>query len=104
MSVLLLLGAILSAQLGCTMLALSQERHWRRVTNHTAEPGKVLRRAGWLLIATSLVMAILRDGPSFAVLSWPMHLGLSALITTAVLTWKPEVMKPFAKLGAPKSL
>lgn len=96
MNTALLIGAILAATLGSAMLALSQQRHWKAVTGLTTPAGKLPRRLGWLLLAASLVLVILRDGASFGVLFWPMLVGLGALLTAAALTWAPGWMKPLA--------
>lgn len=98
MSVLLLLGAMLTATLGCVLLALSQSRHWHSVTGQPGGPTKPLRRTGWTVLAGTFALALLRDGVSFAMLSWPLYLGLGALITSAALTWRSEVLRPLAKL------
>ncbi len=97
MSVVLLVGALLAATFGSALLALSQQRHWHAVMGTSAPPGGLPRRLGWLLIAASLVLVLLRDGASFGALFWPLLIGLGAMLTAAALTWAPGAMKPLAK-------
>lgn len=97
MSATLLVGAVLAAFLGSALLALSQKRHWLAVTGALLRTNWPMRSLGWVMISTSLVLAVLRDGPSFAILFWPMLVGLGAMVTSAILTWMPSALKPVMK-------
>ncbi|MEM9618390.1 MAG: DUF3325 family protein [Pseudomonadota bacterium] len=83
--------AVLSAFLGCGCLALSQEKHWRRIISAAQSGAKAkicLKCAGWALVSFSLVFCVLRDGASFAVLLWPMLMaaaGMSAAMALALM-------------------
>lgn len=97
MSALLLMAAILAVTAGCTLLALSQPRHWQDVMGSPSPPPRASRRWGWALLATSIVLVILRDGASFGALTWPMIAGLGAAITAGMLTYAPILIKPIAR-------
>lgn len=73
---------------GLTLLALSQDRNWRRVTD--AAPRSRRTRAGWRvagggLIALGLMLALRCDGPSFGSLLWTAVLSLAALAVVIAL-------------------
>lgn len=99
---LLLLGLALCAYLGFALLALAQARQWRRV--ETADPPKGARRAalcvlaGFALVA-SLILALLRDGPSFGALLWATAISLAALAVAFTLSWRPAWLRPLAMLA-----
>jgi hypothetical protein len=97
MSTLLLIAALLFALGGCILLALSQQRHWKTVMGRSSRPRRLLRTAGWSLIAMSLAAVILREGVSFGTLVWPMVVGAAALTTAVTLSWRPRLLRPVAK-------
>lgn len=99
---LLLLSAFAAAYLGFAMLALSQVRHWTSVAG--SEPqGRVRlighRIAGGAMIALSLAMALLRDGPSFGSLLWATAISIAALAVAFTLAWRPGLLRPIAVAG-----
>lgn len=98
MNALLLLGAVFAAIFGSALLALSQRRHWQTVTGNPTEPGRAPRRLGWLLLAASIVLTILRDGASFAVLFAPVLIGSAALLIAMMLSWAPNALRPIARM------
>jgi len=101
---LLLLGVFAASWLGFALLALSQWRHWASVTG-TALPCRVevivLRAGGGVTLALSLVLALLRDGPSFGSLLWATAISLAALAVAFTLAWRPAVLRPLALCIAP---
>lgn len=103
MSALLFTCAVLAAMAGCACFALSQERHWKAVAGTAPHARRPLRIAGWALLTASLACCILCDGASFAALLWPLLVMLAALSTAAVLTWRPGLLHPLARLVAPKA-
>jgi hypothetical protein len=100
MTFVLTITTLVAATSGCMLLALSQRRHWQAVTGTASQARSSVRPAGWGLIGVSLVMAVMREGTSFGALLWPMLIGGGALITVAILTLKPEMLTPLAKLFA----
>lgn len=95
MDALYLFLACLAGTVGMGWLALSQARNWRAVMTGSM-PGKVarwFRIAGWSAIFASLILCILRDGGSFAVILWPLILAVSAFVIAMALTYKPAVLK-----------
>jgi hypothetical protein len=103
-ALLMLLGAVLAALLGCVFLALSQHRHWRAVTRSSSAPGRAPRRLGLILLTACVVLTLLRDGASFAALFSPVLIGSAALITAMVLTWAPHLLRPITRMFDPKRL
>jgi hypothetical protein len=98
MTFLLFTCAVISAIVGCALLALSQERHWKAVTGKAQGAGQRFRLAGWLLLIASLVCCILCDGASFAALLWPLLAMLAAFAVAAALTWRPALLHPLASM------
>lgn len=95
---MLLLGVFTSACLGFALLALSQQRHWCRVAaTDPPHSGNWIRRlTGAVLLAISLVLALLRDGPSFGALLWATAISVAALVVTLMLGWRPRWLRPLA--------
>ena len=50
----------------------------------------------------SLVLIIIRDGPSFSALIWPMQIALSAVFIGVLLAYRPNWLQPFAALVSPQ--
>jgi len=102
---MLLAGVFLTAYLGFALLALSQARHWWRVAaTDPPRTGVRLRRgAGAALLAASLALALLRDGPSFGALLWVTAISLAALAVALTVAWRPRWLRPLARKrgGAP---
>jgi len=99
---LLLLALSAAAYVGFALLALSQAQHWRTVTGAAALPRRrllVLRSIGGALIALSLILAPLRDGPSFGSLLWATAISLAALGVAFTLAWRPGLLRPLAVAG-----
>ncbi len=86
---LLLIAVYASACAGFACLALSQRKHWHRVL--TGEPSRpvvnTLRTLGGTLLALSLAVGLLRDGPSFGSLLWVTAISLAALAVAFTLAW-----------------
>jgi len=85
-----------SAYLGFALLALSQRRHWQRLASG-GPPAAPLRVTGYGLLAASLGLAILGDGPGFGTLLWTMMLSLGAVGLVGTLTWRPDWLRPLAR-------
>lgn len=81
---------------GLCLLALSQARHWRQVGAGVA-PHRRLRAVGTLLLAFGMVLVVMRDGASIAVLIQFMLLAAAALSVTLVLAFKPRLLKILAR-------
>ena len=102
-SALLLAGLALSAYLGFALLALSQARHWRRVSGAEPQPrvrARALRAFGSLALLLALGLALLRDGPGFGTLLWATAISLAAAAVAVTLAWRPAWLRPVA---APRS-
>jgi len=99
---LLLLALLASAYAGFALLALSQTQHWRAVVGAAALPRRrvlVLRTIGTALIALSLILSLLRDGPGFGSLLWATAISLAALGVAFTLAWWPRMLRPLAVVG-----
>mgnify|MGYP005859170229 CR=1 FL=1 len=90
--------AMLLSFLGMVFLALSQAKHWRVITAEAETPPAMARPAGWALLFAALVPCILRDGASFAALTWPLLLAVAALTVSIFLAFCPARIRPFARL------
>lgn len=98
-----LLAALLgAAYLGCAALALSQRRHWHALTGGTAPTplqALLLRGLGSLGVALSLVLGLVRDGPSFGAILWATALSAAAAAVAFTLTWRARQPVPRAEKG-----
>jgi len=56
----------------------------------------VLRGAGAGMIALSLVLALMREGPGFGSLLWATMISLAALAVAFTLAWRPRWLRPLA--------
>jgi uncharacterized protein DUF3325 len=99
------LSSLLALYAGWSMLAVSQARHWARVTGSATKPptesstlGFRLAAAGLLLIG--LLLCVHAAGASFGVVLWFAQLFLSASMVIVTLSWKPFLLKPSARLLA----
>ncbi len=99
---LLLIAVVLIAYLGFALLAISQTRHWRAVSE-TVEPGRVgklaLRVAGGVWLFLALCLALFRDGPSFGALLWSTAISLAAAAVAFTLTWCPALLRPLTAMA-----
>lgn len=99
---LLLTAAWLVCALGMACLALAMEAHWSQVRSGLAL-SKVgawrLRTCGAAGLAASLLLCLLVDHASMAVLVWVMTLGASALVVAFTLTWRPRWLAVLAWVG-----
>jgi len=99
---LLLFVLFAAAYAGFSLLALSQAQHWRAVVGAAALPRNrvlVLRTLGGALIALSLLLALMRHGPSFGSLLWATVISLAALAVAFTLAWRPRMLRPLAVIG-----
>ena len=100
---LLLVGIVTAAYLGFALLALTQTRHWRRVSR--APPPTGMRRLaprtlGGLALLLSLALCLVRDGPSFGALLWATAISIAAVAVAFTLTWRPALLSPLVKMVA----
>ena len=77
---------------GFMCLALSQAKHWTRMTETSRCPPHVarwLRILGGLLLAATLAISLAHDGASFGVLLWSCWISVGAIAVALTLAWKP---------------
>lgn len=96
-------AAIFITLLGMSSLALSLPNHWRQVTGiETSLPStyeqRGLRIFGYISLVVSLVLCLLADHPTMAVLVWIMLLALAAKGVAIILTWRQHWLKPLVSL------
>lgn len=94
---LMLVGVAAAAYLGFALLALSQDRHWHHLggARHCPRRTRIgLRVAGCALLATSLALALLRDGPSFGSLLWVTTLSVCGFAVACTLTLAGHKLLP----------
>lgn len=91
-----------AAYLGLSLLALTLERHRKQVSDRDF-PGPIrvraCRTAAYLLLASSLAPAWLRDGPGFGVIVWVMLLSAAAVSVALTLTWLSRWLRPLARVA-----
>ncbi|HEX4916396.1 MAG TPA: DUF3325 domain-containing protein [Limnobacter sp.] len=95
--VLLLLAAAVLSWLGMAWLALSMDVHWAQVKQialaQSRPPAVRLKTLGYTSLLVSLVMCLLADRPSIAVLVWIMLMVGSATAVAMQLSKFPGLLK-----------
>ena len=92
---LMLAGAALLSVLGFAWLALAMDTHWEQVHGQAgpaASTRRLLRVLGGLLLSGSLMLCLMADHPSMAVLVWAMLLAGGAALITGLLSWRPRCL------------
>ena len=100
---LLLVGIVTAAYVGFALLALTQARPWQRVHQTPPPTGLrllALRTLGGLALVLSLILCLLRDGPSFGVLLWATAISLAAAAVAFTLTWRPALLRPLTVMAS----
>jgi len=90
---LLLLAASLSALCGMGWLALAMKPHWEQLRGGTALSDlmrRELRALGSAALFASLLLCLLADHASMAVLVWMMSLTGASLIVAFTLAYRPS--------------
>jgi hypothetical protein len=85
--------------LGFIAMALSQERHWERVSGlQTAQrvSQRALAVAGLVLQVCALGLMLRSQGPSFGSLMWTVMLSATAMAVAFMLSYKPHWLKLMA--------
>lgn len=94
----LLSAALLTSFAGMGWLALSMPVHaqqvWKGLPSSRAT--RMLRWLGCAGVAAALVLCLLADHASMAVLVWVMTLAGTALAVAFTLTWHPRWLRVFA--------
>lgn len=96
--------AVLANLLGLAWLALAMEAHWEQVRGTDALKARtvvLLRSLGTLSIGAALVLCLVADHPSMAVLVWVMSLAGSALVVAFSLAWRPRLLSPLVAWAQP---
>ena len=90
---LMLLAALLACTAGMGWFALSMDGHWKQVRGTAARPAAlaaVLRWLGACALFGALVLCLLVDSASIAVVVWLMALAAAALAIAFTLTWRAK--------------
>jgi uncharacterized protein DUF3325 len=93
----LLLSGLLATLLGMGWLALAMDAHWAQLRGDAARSRGViaaLRVLGAAGLSTSLVLCLLADTATMAVLVWMMMLAVSAFTVAFLLSWRPRALSP----------
>jgi hypothetical protein len=94
---MILMLALVASFLGLAWLALAMDAHWRQVRpSNVRSPGATvaLRVLGTAALVLSLVLCLVADHASMAVLVWVMALAGAALLVAFTLSWKPRMLAP----------
>ena len=95
------------AYAGLTGLCLAMERHHEQVFQTRRIPpwrGRLLRAAGWLLLAASLVAAVSDTGWALGIVLWAGSLTAAALLLTVLLPYSPRAAATAALSPLPVAL
>jgi hypothetical protein len=98
MQALLLAAALLSSVVGSAWLALAMDAHWVQVRGPQTVPAAVctLRVLGVAALMASLMLCLMADHPTMAVLVWVMALAGAALVVALMLSWRARWLAPLA--------
>ena len=93
---LLVAMALVAAGLGMGWLALAMDVHWNQVRASSRSPRTVviLRVLGATSLVASLVLCLMADTASMAVLVWMMLLAIAAASIAFVLSSQPRLLAP----------
>jgi len=86
----LLAAALLTSVAGMGWLALAMQVHGRQVWGQPASVGdaRLLRLLGASALATALLLCLLVDHATMAVLVWVMSLAAAAVLVAFTLAWR----------------
>ena len=101
MAAALLIALTLASYLGFALLALSQDRHWRRAGGPLPCPARFvvpMRALGYSLLLFALALALLRDGAGFGSLVWATMSSVGALAVVGTLTWRAHWFGPLVRV------
>lgn len=93
---LLLAAALVCTVLGMGCLALAMDVHWKQVraaAPRSARAVTALRILGSMSLTASLVICLLADTATMAVLVWMMLLAVAAMTIALVLSRRPRLLK-----------
>jgi len=90
---MLLAGGVLFAYAGMLGLCQGLERHYKHVWNRACPPSwrRVLRGAGWLALALSLLLCAQAWGWAMGPVAWFGVMSLAGLVLVLLLPYWPKV-------------
>ena len=94
---ILLIAALGVSTLGMGWLALAMDVHWKQVRGPDAQSRGhriFLRSLGSTSLVASLVLCLLADTATMAVLVWMMMLAVAAIVIAFALSSRPRVLAP----------
>jgi uncharacterized membrane protein len=94
---LLLVLALVCTEIGMGWLAVAMDAHWKQVRTTSPRSQRsviALRVLGSVSLFASLVLCLLADTATMAVLVWMMLLAVSAPTIAFVLSTQPRVLAP----------
>lgn len=97
----LLAAALVCAVVGMGWLALAMDVHWDQVCE-VPRPRRtivILRSVGSAALLVSLVLCLVADTATMAVLVWMMLLAVGAAATAFMLSTRPRLLAPLAGRG-----
>ncbi len=103
---LLLAIAFALSLIGMASLALTMEAHWAQVCKGRPQsPAALLRLrvVGAASLAAALVLCLIVDHASMAVLVWVMTMAASALAVAFTLTWQPRWLRMVTLVGGKRA-
>jgi hypothetical protein len=92
---LILFAAMLLNIVGCGYYALSQRHHWKTVTKPSVVPlnEKRLQLFSLLALSASLILYVVEESLSFAMLLWPLSISLGVFSVAMILTFRPTMLR-----------
>ena len=93
---MLLMAALLCTVIGMGWLALAMDVHWTQVrgTRRSPRTAVILRVLGSASLVASLVLCLLADTATMAVLVWMMLLAVAAATIAFALSSRPKLLAP----------
>lgn len=98
----LLAAALVCAAVGMGWLALAMDVHWAQVCDvpRSRRSIVVLRALGSVSLLGSLVLCLIADTATMALLVWMMLLTAGAVTTAFVLSTRPRILAPLVGVSS----
>ncbi len=95
----LLMFAAGSSLIGMVWLALAKKAHWHQLCEQPLPQKKQMlyRLLGYVALLISLVLCLLADNTSIAILVWVMSMTLAVVSIAFTLSYRPHWLRLFVR-------
>ena len=90
----MILSTALLILIACSFLALSQDRHLKKVVGVKLQERKASKLSGGVLLILSFALLVVSEGMGYALLLWILLIACASFIVALVLSYKPTLLNP----------